>query len=351
MLSIKYKYVFILFLIPGMFLSCKNEGGQRNQGPRALSVEGFIATTEPFSETIRSTGDIMPYEEVEVRTPIAGNVLSIAFEEGGYVREGSLLVEIDSRTWKAQKKGMEAQLNNARKDLERKKQLLSIEGATQEEIDQAETMVSQLEAQIEELAVRIDLATIKAPFSGRLGMRDFSPGAYLAQGELVTNLVQDQQLRINFTVPARYASLFSTNMEVDVITRSFPDTIRAKVYAVDPMIDQNTRTMQVRAMAENQNGSIIAGDFATVITQAQINNDAVLIPAESIIPELNAQIVYVVKNGKAAKLQIETGTRTADRVHVLSGLAKGDTIITTGLMEIREGRDIEVTATNREVNP
>ncbi len=344
-----FLYVAILFSV--LLASCNNQNDQRNQGSAPLSVEGYVAYAEPFKETIRSTGDILPWEKVEIRTPVAGNVQSISFEEGSYIREGSLLVEIDSRTWKAQKKGMESRLSIARKDLERKKQLRSIEGSSQEEVDQAEALVSELEAQIEELAVRIDLATIRAPFSGRLGMRDFSPGAYLAQGDLVTSLVQDNQLRINFTVPARYATLFEPGIKINIISRSFPDTVTAQVYTSDPVIHQNTRTMQVRAKTDNSNGALIPGDFATVITKAQINDNAILLPAETIIPELNSQVVYKVHQGKASKTTIETGTRTANRVHVLSGISVGDTIITTGLMEIRDGREIRVTSVNKEVNP
>ncbi len=351
-MSIKtHRFLHVAVILSVILASCNNQGDQRNQGSRPLNVEGYVAYPEPFQQTIRSTGDILPWEKVEIRTPVAGNVQSIVFEEGSYIREGSLLIEIDSRIWKAQKKGLESRLRIARKDMERKKQLRSIDGSSQEEVDQAEAMVSELEAQIEELAVRIDLATIKAPFSGRVGMRDFSPGAYLAQGELVTSLVQDEQLRINFSVPARYAGHLKPGTQVSIISRSIPDTLAAQVYAIDPVINQNTRTMQVRAKTNNSEGTLTAGDFANVITEAQINENAILLPAESIIPELNSQVVYVVQEGKASKTNIETGTRTANRVHVLSGISTGDTIITTGLMEVRDGREIRITSVNQEVNP
>ncbi len=338
-----------LFLYIGiLMISCSSDNSSSRQGPRATSAEGYRIETESHTITIRSTGELMPYESVELRTPVAGNVHRIHFNEGEYVREGALLVEIDSRTWQAQKKGLEAQLVSAQSELERRNRLLEIEGASQESVDQAFATVSDLEARIEELHVRIDLANIRAPFSGRLGMRDFSPGAYLSQGEIITRLVQTRQLKINFDIPARYAAIAQKGMEVMVISSSSSDSILARVYAMEPFINANTRNLRLRGILDNEEQKFIPGDFIRVIIDAEQNENAILIPTESIISELNAQVVYLVREGKAQRREVEIGTSTRGRVMILDGLQEGDTIMLTGLMGIRDGSDVQIRNLNQE---
>lgn len=336
-----------LFLLLFLFLqSCGSEtssGGP--QGPRTIEATGFRAEAEPYTITIRATGELLPFEEVELRTPLAGNVLSIHFSEGQYVRQNDLIVKIDSRTWKAQRRGLQAQLVSAENELKRKEQLLEIEGTSREELEQAETRVSSLKAQIEELSVRIDLAQVRAPFSGQVGMRDFSIGAYLSQGDRITHLADNRRLRVSFTIPARYAPLAKVGLMVNVVS-SASDTIQAEVYAVDPVIDRDNRSLNVRAAFDNQN--FVPGDFAQVIFEVEQNENALLVPAEAVIAELNAQIVYVAREGKAHRQTVEIGTRTPGRVHIINGLAEGDTVLITGLMEMRDGSNINVSQLNQE---
>ncbi|MFN2394751.1 MAG: efflux RND transporter periplasmic adaptor subunit, partial [Bacteroidales bacterium] len=294
------------------------------------------------------TGELLPWEDVELRTPIAGNVLGIYFDEGQFVQEGALLVRIDSRTWEAQKQGLAAQLVSAENELNRNRQLLEIEGASQEDVDQAEARVNTLKAQIEELAVHIDLAQIRAPFSGTLGMRNFSQGTFLSQGDMVTRIVQTQKLKVSFDIPARYASLATEGSDVQVISSSSGDTVMARIYAVDPVINPNSRSLKLRGIIENGNGTFIPGDFAQVTMDVEQNNNAILIPAEAIISELNTQVVYLARNGTAERHEVEIGTRTRGRVHILSGISEGDTVLITGLMDVRDGAAIDIKELNQE---
>lgn len=311
-------------------------------------TEGYKAETEPYTITINATGELLPWEEVELRTPIAGNVLGISFEEGQFVQKGALLVRIDSRTWEAQKQGLEAQLVSSENELKRNLQLLEIEGTSQENVDQSEAQVNSLKAQIEELAVRIDLAHVRAPFSGQLGMRNFSQGAFLSQGDMITRIVQTNRLKISFDIPARYALLAKEGSDVKVISSSRGDTIIARIYAVDPVINPNSRSLRLRGVIENGNGTFIPGDFAQVTMDVEQNNNAILVPAESIISELNTQVVYLARSGTAVRREVEIGTRTRGRVHIINGITEGDTVLITGLMDIRDGINIDVTRINQE---
>jgi membrane fusion protein, multidrug efflux system len=346
-----YQFWPVLAIIISMLIlsvSCKQNTVQNQGSENLVSVEAYQVMPEIYSESIRATGELLSFEETQIVAPVPGNVLNIYFREGQSINKGDLLVEIDNRSWSARKRGLEAQLLSAESDLARKKDLLEIEGVSQEELEQSEATVSNLQAQIEELDVMIDLAHIRAPYNGRLGMRNFSPGAYLSQGDLITSLVQSHRLRVNFSIPARYASLAKENQEIQVISSASGDTAVAVIYAIDPTINPASRSLQIRAMLDNKNSRFIAGDFAQIIFDVRHTEDALLVPAESIIPELNTQVVYIARNGRAVRQEVETGSRTRDRVQILNGLSPGDYVLTTGLMEIRDGDQINFTESNGE---
>jgi len=332
--------LFALFLILMVSCSRSNNPVQRQAG--TLKVEGYRVDPEFFTVSIRTTGELLSNEEVELKTPVSGNVLNIYFREGQYVNKGELLAEIDNRSWTARKLGLEARLLSAQSELARKKDLLEIEGVSQEEIEQSEAEVVHLKAQIEELEVMIDLAHIRAPFSGWLSMRNFSPGAFLSQGEVITRLVQNNKLKVNFNIPAKYASRVRKDQEVTIISSSSGDTALAVIYAVDPIISTNSRSLQVRALLDNKNQGFLPGDFAQVVMEVEQFDDALLVPAESVIPEMNNQVVYIAADGKALRQVVETGSRTHNRVQVLKGLSPGDVVLTTGLMTVRDGDPVEI---------
>jgi membrane fusion protein, multidrug efflux system len=347
--KLKKGSVFSLALVMLLVVtSCSQNNSFKQDLSATLRVEGYVLKPEYFSVNIRSTGELLPFEEVELRTPVAGNVFEIFFEEGQIVNKGDLLVEIDNRTWTARKKGLEARLISAKSELDRQKQLLEIDGVSQQDVEQSEAEVNNITAQIEELDVMIDLAHLRAPFDGRLGMRNFSPGAYLSQGAVVTHLVQNDQLKIDFSVPAKYAGFINIGQDVKVISSTTGDTAVAQLYAVEPMINTVSRSLHARALINKQTAGFLPGDFTQVILRVEEHEDALLVPAEAVIPELNAQVVYVYSDGKAERRKITAGTRTRDRLQVLSGLSEGDIVITTGLMEISDGDQVTLKEMNAE---
>lgn len=336
-----FKTLRIFIIIPIIF-SCSQKKNQNQQTSETVVVDGYVAEYESFSDVIYSTGDLLPFEEVEIKTPVSGNVVRINFMEGQFVQKGFLIVEIDNRSWTAQKSGLEARLKTAENEYERKTDLHKIGGVSLEEVEKSEAEMDDLKAKIRELEVMIDLAHIRAPFSGRLGMRNFSPGAYLTQGQMVVRLVQTDKLRVNFTIPAKYATQAEIDQEVKVISSGSLDTSLAFVYAVDPMIRPTSRTVQVRALIDNKDDKLIPGNFVQIMLKVDQLENAILVPAESVIPEQNTQAVFVVRQGKAQKVQVEAGARTSNRVQINNGIMPGDTVIISGLMGIRDGDQIEV---------
>jgi membrane fusion protein, multidrug efflux system len=344
------KQVFVLLIVLVAITSCgQMEGGQNINQRQPLRADGILVRSTPFSSLITSTADILPFEQVELSSPVSGNVLEIYFREGQQVRRGDLLVKIDDRAWIAQRRGLEARLLSVQNELDRSQALLDIEGASQEDVDRAQAEVTNIQAQIEELQVMINLANVRAPFSGRVGMRDFSTGAFLSQGQRITQLVQTNKLRVNFSLPSRYAALIKEDQEIVVVASASKDTAVAVIYAINPMLNVATRSLQVRAILDNEQNLFVPGDFATISINVEQLREALLIPSESIIPELNANVVYKIENGKAKRQVVEVGIRTESSVQVTRGISEGDTVLTTGLLQVEEGDIVQLGELKEEV--
>lgn len=319
---------------------------KRTKGP--LQVEAYKAEPTSFSTTVTAVGDLLANEKVVVKAPVAGHVQSIHFQEGERVKEGDMLVQLDDRSWKARKKGLEASLVSAESQLKRKKNLLEVEGASKADVEQARAQVENLKASIEEMRVMINLAQVHAPFNGRIGMRDFSKGAYLNKGGRITSLVQSRYLRVNFTLPAKYRSQISKGSSIKVVATSTQDTLQASVYAIAPVMDKDTRSLRIRARLDNTQDRFTPGDFVQLFLRLRERANAIMVPAEAIIPELNKHVVYKIHNGKAVRHQVGIGKRTKRMVEITRGLNAGDTVMVTGLLQVREGQQITVESLKEE---
>lgn len=326
-----------LLLVSSCKKAEKNEG--RRNGSSALTAEGFLVTPCPFENKQVVTANLLPAETVEIKAPVSGTVLSIHFKEGERINKGQSLIQIDDRVWKAQIKGLKAQLAKASEELHRKEALLKAEGASQEEVDAAQSEVQQLDAKIEELSVYVSLASVPAPFSGQVGMRDFSVGAYLSQGQVITQIAQSGQLKVDFGLPGRYINQLAIGKEVTLVLND--DTLTAPVYAINPVLDENSRTIQVRALLDNKTG-VMPGEFAQATLVFDHYDSALVIPINLVLPELGAETVFLCKHGKVVKQKVTTGVRTDKLVRIVDGLAAGDTLLATGLVQVREGVPVKI---------
>lgn len=333
-----------LVLLAAVMISCSEEEQKESPAQQAqpvLKVNAYKVKTQPFSSRLVTTGNVLAYDEVTLKAPIGGTVLSINFKEGQKVKKGYPIIHLDDRAWKAQLVGLKAELNNAEKDYERKKTLLEIEGSSQQDIDEAFTAIEKLKSQIQQLEVNIRLANVEAPFTGNLGMRDISPGAYLAQGDIITTLVNIDKLRLDFAVPQQYQN--SLKPGSDVLVYNQKDTLRAKVYAVNPRLTTTSRTLNVRAqLDQSSEKTLLPGTYVEVAIPIEAVKDALLVPTQAVVPEIDDQTIYVYENGVAKRKKITLGNRSKDSVNVIEGIAAGDTIITTGLLKIKDGVQVDV---------
>jgi membrane fusion protein (multidrug efflux system) len=236
---------------------------------------------------------------------------------------------------------LKVQLEASLSDLRRKKELLKVEGVSEEEVEQSQAVVDGIKSSMDELTVSVNLANIRAPFDGRVGMRNFSMGSYLSQGQTITQLVQTQKLKVDFNLASRYLDEVKVGKKIKVISSS--DTLEAEVYAISPFVNATSRTAQVRAIIQNNNRGFIPGDFAEVQVALNVDNEALVVPTDVIIPDLNAQTLFIYRNGRAMRTEVLLGSRTDTEVQILSGLSPGDTVLTTGLLQVKDLTQVEIT--------
>jgi membrane fusion protein (multidrug efflux system) len=334
------KILILVFTIP-LLMGC-SESKKKTGGPSSapLQVEAMIATPQYFESKFVVNANLLPYEETDLKAPVSGNVLNIYFKEGDKVTKGQPLIKIDDRVWKARLKGLESQLSIARSDSTRNAALIDVQGVSQEAVDKTNAQIQELQAQIEELQVNISLANVTAPFTGRLGMRDFSLGAYLSQGTTITRIVQADKLKVDFEMPGRYIDNIKLGEQIQMLHQE--DTLLAKVYAIDPRIDLNSRTIRIRCEFPNPGEKYVPGIFASVIIPTNITENALVVPTSAIIPALNTQTVYVYQAGKAFRKEVKLGDRTDIGVHILDGINPGDTVILTGLMQVKDNMPVQI---------
>lgn len=306
-----------------------------------MQADFAVLHPRPVANKIQVTGTLVAAESAMLSAQTAGLVREIYFKEGEPVSKGKILLKLDDRQWLAQKQKLEAQLQTAEKDLKRKEQLLSIKGISQAEVDDAELKIASLKADMKELDVLIDFAVIRAPFSGLIGLRNVSPGAYLSAGTPVAQLVQTDPLKLEFNVPERYADQVRQGQAVQFTLAGRPDVYRATVYATEPVISESTRALRIRARAPNSKGKLLAGAFAEVSLELQRIPDALLLPTDAVVPQLNEQVVYQIKNGAIQKTPVQLGIRLSRLVQIEQGLNPGDSVMVSGLLQAKEGMPVQ----------
>lgn len=318
----------------------KGKGTQQTSGSAnqsALSVEGMVVQTDKVDDKIFSTGTLLPNEEVELRPETSGRIIGIYFDEGSRVKKGQLLAKIDDSELEAQLKKLQVQKELAQSEESRQKQLLEINAVSQEEYDIALNQLSTIEAEISLIRTQIKKTNISSPFTGMIGLRNISQGGYVSPSSLIALMQQIDPVKLEFSVPEQYISEIKEGTSVSFIVTGLDEVYTAKVYAVDSRIDVNTRTVRVRARSSNPGNILKPGAFAKVEVVLKTYEDAILVPSEAIVTELEGQKIYIAKDGKAKSQKVKTGIRTERAVQIIEGLAPQDTVVLTGLMSIREG--------------
>ncbi len=333
----------VVFFATLILAGCSGEKEQQtsNEAPPVMQVEVYKLAPEDIPRVIEVPGSIIPGEEVMLYNETNGRINRILFKEGQHVSKGQLLLELDTDILRAQRKQYQVDLALAQKDEARKKALLGGKAITLEEYEKSSSALSAVQAQIDLVNTQIEKASLRAPFSGRIGLRQVSEGAYITTSTPIASLVQDDPIKVEFSIPEMYAPLVKEGQDVRFTRERDTNEYHASVYAFEPLIDQDSRMFRIRAQMKNT-GSLIPGAFVKVNVDLGTEKDAWMVPAECVIPVLKGQKVLVIRDGKVSEVSVETGIRTADKVQVSGQLKTGDTILTSGLLSVRPGMPVEI---------
>jgi len=315
-----------------------SDGGRPAAAEAAVSM-AVVAPT-PLVETIASTGTLRAEEGVELQAETAGKIVAILFAEGERVRKNDLLVKLNDADLVATRTRARYRRELALLKEQRMTQLLKLGVARQEEYDMALSDLHVQDAEITLTEALIAKTEIRAPFDGVVGLRYVSEGAYVTAASRVATLQRLEQLKVDFSVPEKYVTRVRVGSRIQLTVAGADRHFGCAIYAIDPRIDAATRTVLIRASCPNREAQLFPGAFASVSLELGRLDNAVLVPAIAVVPGLNAMTVFVVKNGQAQLRTVVTGTRLEDRVQILSGLTAGETIVTSGVLQLSSGEKV-----------
>jgi membrane fusion protein (multidrug efflux system) len=337
-----------IIVLPKINFSGRNEEKTNNQNPgvRQIMVSGEIVKTKPFQNKIFSNGTLLSNEEVELRSEISGKITQILFEEGRKVKQGDLLVKINDSELQATLRKNKARETLVRDREYRFKQLLEKNLTSQQEYDVTLSELNSVIADVEFTQAQIEKTEIRAAFDGIIGLRNVSVGSYISPETKIATLQSINPMKVDFAIPQKYFGLIKEGKNIYVRLASTGKTYNGKIYAVEPKIDENTRTVQVRALISNERNELTPGSYVEIDIVLEDIKDAVLVSTDMIVPDVQGENVFVYKNGKAVLQRVITGIRTEKEIQVTSGLNKGDTLIVSGIIQLRPNMPVKLHTLN-----
>lgn len=338
----------LVVFLPKIISSGEDSTSQQNPGMmnRSIPVTAHIVEYEKLSNKVYTTGNILANEEVELRSEIAGKITNILFKEGAYVNKGDLLIKINDADLQAQLRKAESKVKLIEDREARQRQLVQNQMISQEDYESTLNDLEAAKAEYDLIKAEIDKTEIKASFSGVVGLREVSEGSFVTTTTVIARLQNLSNLKVDFAIPQKYASLVKKGDEIVFKLSAGDAKYKARVYAIEPKIDPSTRTLKLRAICETNYKDLFPGAFVNVEVKLKENENAILIPTVAIVPELKGQSVYLYRSGIVMPNPVELGLREEKRVQIVSGLEEGDTVITSGILQMRPGVNVQITEFN-----
>lgn len=321
-------------------LSCENEQVQEKNNSRELVVEVATLQFDSIQNILALPGSILPFEQITLYSEVQGRISAIYFREGEEIKKNAPLLKIDSDILEAKKNLLETKLIFAEKEEARAKNLYESKAGSFSDFESAQGNVASLKAELKSIKVEIEKTMIRSPFSGKAGLRMVSPGAFIGTNEPITKIAQQNPLKIEFSVAQQYASQVKAGQKVNIRNQSGKVIGIAHVYAFDPVIENSTRSLKIRAEIE-KNEHLFPGSFIQVDYNLGTIENAFMVSNSAVTPVLNGQQIWLLKDGKAQAKIVELGIRTKDRVQIIGDINEGDTLIKTGLLSMREGLELK----------
>lgn len=310
-------------------------------GPQKVSA--CIAAAEVLPLRQEFSGSLLAWNEVQLVPEMAGRVVRLNLREGQKVQEGEVLISLFDEDLRAQEEKLKLQESIAARNLERSRQLLKTGAGTQQEADNAENQLNNIRADLRILQASLKKTSIRAPFSGQIGLCNVSPGTYVSPGNPLAWLRDTRRLKLEFTVPEAWAGIFNPGSSISFSSGNSSDTLHAKIYAMDPGLDPSTQNLSIRAEVFNASGKLLPGTFVRVWPADAEIQKAIMLPTQTIIPDNRGKKVIVCRNGKALFCPVQTGIRSFSKVQILDGVQAGDTVLTSGLMFVKPESELIIT--------
>ena len=337
-----------LLIVPKL-LSEKNKtqtpAGQ-NTSQQEIPVDVFVIKQIDLENEVATVGTIIANEEVDIKSELTRKITGIYFKEGTFVPNGKILFKLDDSDILARlrKLDLDEELNIKQQD--REKQLLDKGLLTPDEYEVRETNIEKIRADIEVLEVELSKTEIRAPFSGIAGFRNVSIGSLVNNTNILTTIQDISKVKVDFSIPEKYIALFRPGQDITFRVDGYDEDFTGKVISYEPKLNENTRSIILRASANNKGSKLLPGSFVKVKLKLENINNAVMIPTESVVPKLKGQSVFVYQDGKAVSKDVEMGIRTEKEVQITSNLNIGDTIITTNILRLKPNSKVKFVNVN-----
>lgn len=339
--------IVIFFLVSCSSTERKKEVQQKAGGQRPPArAEAITVSATTLINNIETPGTIVANEATEIHPEVAGRITGISFKEGAFVSKGTTLFKLNDADLQAQLRKLQVQEKIARQNENRSEELMKIGGISRQDYEATQLQVSNTTADIAITRADIAKTVVRAPFSGKLGLRLVSVGAYVSPTTALTTISQVGQMKIDFTVPEKYIPQIRKGQYVNFTVEGSSRAYTARVAATESNIAENTRTLQVRAIVQGENAGLTPGAFAKVKLSFQPEANAITVPTQAVIPQARGKKVYVYNNGVAKFVDVTTGMRDSANVEITSGLHAGDTILVTGLLSLRPNAKVNLTKVN-----
>jgi membrane fusion protein (multidrug efflux system) len=313
-------------------------GGGRNTAPPSVTLAAVRA--ERLSQKLEALGNARANESVDISTKISNIVTAVRFRDGERVKRGQVLVQLDDAQARADVSAAQATLTESESQYNRSRELMNTQALSKSTFDQLEGTLKANRARLAAASARLEDTVIRAPFSGRVGLRRVSVGALISPGDVITTLDDTSVIKLDFSVPENFLASLREGLPIRATAPAFPGrSFAGSVASIDSRVDMTTRSVTVRALLANDDGALKPGMFLNV-TLANDERAALVIPEEALTPEAERQYVFVVAEGKVSRREVRIGGRRPGSVEVLTGLTAGERVIVEGTQKVRDGSSV-----------
>jgi len=343
-------YLYGSIILLAIFTSCGNKKAENvvarpagSNQPPPTQVEGYVVKIESLASNVEVPGNLIANESTELHPQISERIVQLNVNEGRIVSRGTLIAKLYDADLQATLKKLQVQLEIAKQNEERSGKLLKIQGISQQDYDASLLNINNIRADIEITQATLIKTEIRAPFTGKVGLRNISIGAFVTPTTVIASIQQTDILKLDFSVPEKYTSRVKIGQPVNFTVEGGSKKYTAKIMATESGVTQDTRSLMIRAIVQNHDASLVPGVFAKVVLDFDPDPNAIVIPTQAVIPQARGKKVIVYQAGLARFQDVTTGVRDSSSIQITSGLKAGDTIVTTGLLSVRPDSKIEVT--------